>query len=181
MSAKRQDITIEQGADYDRPFFLTDDDGEIDNLTGMSFVMQIKSGYDDPTALLTLTTGDGSLVVNLDAGSVQPRIAPTVTAAFLPGNYLYDLKGQEANGRVRRRRQGTVTVSPQVTIIPTPAPAPAPSPGPDPAPSPSPSPSPSPAPSPAPSPSPSPSPSPAPAGQLNFSIAGNSGLFAGVM
>lgn len=148
MSAKLQNITIEQGADYDKPFFLTDDDGEFDNLAGMSFVMQIRSNFDDPTPLLTLSTADGSLVVNLDAGSVQPRIAPSVTAALLAGSYLYDLKALEANGRVRRRRQGYVTVSPQVTTIPAPAPSPWPAPAPAPSPSPAPAPSPSPTPSP---------------------------------
>lgn len=161
MSAKRLDITIDQGADFDRPFFLTDDDGEIDNITGMAFVMQIRTSFDDPTALLTLSSDDGSLVVNPNVGTVQPIIGHAVTAAFLPGVYVYDLKALETNGRVRRRRQGTVTVSPQVTIIPVPAPAPSPAPAP--APSPSPAPDPAPAPSPEPDPTPSPSPAPAPA------------------
>ena len=142
MTATTMDITIEQGADYDRPFFLTDDAGEIDNLTGVVFVMQIRNSYGDPTALLTLSSADGSLDVDLDSGTVRPVIGYDVTAAFLPGVYLYDLKSLETNGRVRRRRQGTVTVSPQVTIIPVPAPTPSPSPAPAPSPSPSPSPSP---------------------------------------
>ena len=122
MTAKRQDITIEQGADYDRPFTLTDDDGEIDNLTGVAFALQIRASVNDPTALLTLSTADGTIVVDIDTGAVQPRINPSVTAALLPGTYVYDLKALEANGRVRRRRSGFVFVSPQVTTAFIPAP-----------------------------------------------------------
>ncbi|QEH36489.1 hypothetical protein OJF2_50730 [Aquisphaera giovannonii] len=152
MTALHQDITIEQGADYDHPFFLTDDAGEVDNLTGVAFVMQIRDSFGNPTALLTLSTADGSIAVDVDSGAVRPVIGYAVTAAFLPGQYVYDLKSLETNGRVRRRRQGKVTVSPQVTTIPVPAPAPSPSPAPAPAPSPAPGPSPSPTPAPSPTP-----------------------------
>jgi hypothetical protein len=134
MTAKRQDITIEQGADYDKPFFLTDDNGEAENLTGMAFALEIRSSPDDPTALLTLTTAAGTLVADLNTGGVRPVIDSAVTAAFLPGTYVYDLKSLAANGKVRRRRQGNVYVSPQVTLYVFPAPAPSPSPSPSPSP-----------------------------------------------
>ena len=118
MTAVRHDLTVEQGADYDRPILLTDDDGEIDDLTGVAFALQVRLTPDDPTALLTLTSADGTLLVNPVAGSVQPLIGPAATAALLPGTYVYDLKAREADGRVRRRRSGFVFVSPQVTTAP---------------------------------------------------------------
>ena len=163
MSAIRQDITIEQGADYDTPFFLQDDDGSPDDLTGCSFVMQVKLDYDSP-AILTLSSADGSLAIDA-YGVVRPFIGYATTAALYAGTYVYDIRERTPNGRTRRRRQGVITVTRQVTTA-----------------LPGTSPSPSPAPAPAPAPSPSPSPSPAPIyGQLNFSIAGNSGLIAGAL
>ena len=122
MTAIRQDITIEQGADYDTPFFLRDDGGNPDDLTGRSYVMQVRTSFDAPYALLTLTTDDSSLAVEVSAGLVRPLIPYDATAGMAAGGYVYDLKERTPSGRVRRRRQGAATVTQQVTTAAPPDP-----------------------------------------------------------
>lgn len=132
MTAKRQDITIEQGADYDKPFLLADDTGEAEDLTGASAYMEFRTSYDDPTALLSLSSGASTLRIDTEDGEIQPLIGPLVTAAFLPGVLVYDLFVVYASGKTRRKRFGKATISPRVTNIPAPSPSPAPSPAPAP-------------------------------------------------
>jgi hypothetical protein len=143
MTALIKNITIEQGADYQRPFFILDENGDPVDLTGASAAMQISASFGYPPAL-TLTTANGGLVIGGATGTITPMITSTATSALVPGTYLYDVKLVFANGRTVRPYQGNATVSPEVTIIiPTP---------------------------------------PLPVGGwLNFSIAGNSGLIAGVL
>lgn len=132
MNAKHRNICIDQGSDYNTPFFLADDSGAPLNLLGVTAVMQIRRAYDDPEPVLTLTTADGSLSVDGLNGTVTPHIGEDATAALTPGVYVYDLKLLETNGRTVRPRQGYVTVNQQVTTIepPTPSPSPSPSPAP---------------------------------------------------
>ena len=113
MSAIRQDITIEQGADYDTPFFLQDDDGSPRDLTGCSFVMQFRYSYDSP-AILTLSSADGTLTVDV-FGVLRPFIGYATTESLYATTLVYDLRERTPNGRVRRCRQGNATVTRQVT------------------------------------------------------------------
>jgi hypothetical protein len=139
VTAIRLDITIEQGADFDDPFVLPTPSPI--NLTDATAVMQVRTSITDPTALITLSTQDESLIIS--GNSITPFIAGSVTAAFQSGTYVYDLKILQVNGRLFRAFQGDSFVVPQVTTITPPNFNPLP-------------------------------------GQFDFSIAGNSGLQAGV-
>lgn len=135
MTAKRQDITIEQGADFDDDFLLPD---SMD-LTDLQAAMQIRADYGYPAPLLTLTLQGGGLLLNTAARRIKPVISAATASAFMPGSYVYDLKARELSGRLTRTHQGVATVSPEVTTFDF-APAPAPSPSPAPAPEPEPGP-----------------------------------------
>lgn len=179
MTAKRQDITIERGADYDRPFQMLDQGGNPVNLTGCAAAMQIRAAVGFPTALLTLTSAGGTLVIDAVNGFIRPLISEVQTAALLPGRYVYDVKMLDASGRTVRPFEGFVNVVAEVTTVPVPAPAPTPTPSPSPSPAPAPSPEPAPAPAPAPSPAPAPGPSPEPSGgAFIFSNPANSAFAA---
>lgn len=143
MAVLIKNITIDQGADYQRPFFILDENCNPVDLTGAAAAMQLSTSYGFP-AVLTLTTANGGLVIGALTGTITPMIPSTVTSTLLPGAYLYDVKLVFANGTTVRPYQGTATVSPEVTII-------------------------------------VPTPPVTRGGQLNFSIAGNSGLAAGVV
>lgn len=142
MTAKRQDITIEQGADFSDEFELP---ASI-VLAGLQAAMQIRADYGYPSPLLTLTIENGGLALDTQARRLRPVIGAATAAAFTPGSYVYDIKTREASGRLTRTHQGRATVSPEVTTFDfTPAPSPSPSPAPSPAPAPAPAPPPDPA------------------------------------
>lgn len=117
MTAIRQDITIEQGADFDRPFFLTDAAGNPVDITGASAAMQIRVAPGDPTALLTLSTAAGTLLVDGPAGSIAPVIPGRVTDALAAGTYAYDVKMLSAAGVTSRTHQGRASVVAEVTTV----------------------------------------------------------------
>src|SRR5689334_13264029 len=102
MPAIKQDITIEQGTDFEDPFVLPAT-SPID-LTGATAVMQVRTSYTDPTALVTLTTDDDTLV--LTGKTITPLIPAALTSALLPGVYVYDVKLVLASGRTVRPFQG---------------------------------------------------------------------------
>lgn len=118
MTATRLDITIEQGADYDGSFAILDHAGDPVDLTGYAAAMQVRLFSVYPTALLTLTSIDGTLLIDAVAGTVTPIIPGSVTAAINPGHYLYDLKLVSPAGRTTRPYQGSAYVSAEVTDTP---------------------------------------------------------------
>ena len=143
MTATIQNITLEQGTDFQQAFVVVDASGNPVNLTGAGAALQIRDYPGDPNALVSLNTNTGGLVITASTGTITAIIAEAVAATIVPGLYVYDLKLLNASGLTSRAFQGSVTVSPAVTTL-------------------------------------TPLPYRAPGGQLIFSIAGNSGLAAGV-
>jgi hypothetical protein len=127
MTATRLDITIDQGADYEQPFFVVDSAGKPVDISGAAAAMQIRTAIGDPTALVTLTTAGGTLTINGPAGTITPSIDAASTTALTPGTYVYDLKMLDTHGLTSRTHQGNVTVTGEVTVIDV-APAPSPTP-----------------------------------------------------
>ncbi len=117
MTATLLDITIEQGADYAGSFPIIAPGGGPQDLTGYAAAMQIKYAPDYPSAILTLTTANGGLLINAQAGTVTPVMAAVVTARIPPSRYVYDLKVVGPSLLTTRAYQGAVHVSPQVTDI----------------------------------------------------------------
>lgn len=111
MTAIRLDLLIEQGADFE----LDLDIPPGIYLAGAQFAMQFKVFYEDRTAMLTLTTANGGLVVNAITRKLKVVIDAIATAALYPGDYLQDIKVQEASGFISRLYQGSATVTPEVT------------------------------------------------------------------
>jgi hypothetical protein len=66
-----------QYATFSESTVLKDSDGNPIDLTGYSAFMQIRRDRDDPTALYTLTTDDGSIVL----GGVNGTVAFSLPAA----------------------------------------------------------------------------------------------------
>ena len=127
MTATRIDIVIEQGADFSQVFQVTDPAITTAELTGASGVMQFRTQYGDPTALLTLTTADGSLSIDAANRAITATTGWAVTEALLLGTGVQDIKILTASAKHRRTHQGTFAVSPAVTLAEPPSPSPAPS------------------------------------------------------
>lgn len=113
MPAIKVNLTIEQGATYDKswtwkvgkPLLPVD-------MTSYTGHMQIRPTIDSPTILLDLSTGAG-LTLGSD-GVVRIFIDAVTTAALSFTKAYYDLE-VSSGGVVRRLMQGTVTLAPNVT------------------------------------------------------------------
>ena len=131
MTASKVDITFEQGADFQQVFPIIDPSITSAELTGASAVMQFRPQYGDPTAILTLTTADGSLSIDAPSRAITASIAWAFTEALLAGTGVHDIKLQTTSGKHKRTHQGSYCISPAVTLAEPPTPSPGPSPSPD--------------------------------------------------
>jgi hypothetical protein len=119
-------FTCEQGSTFSRlieieqPDLATDPTGqtfEVFDLNGYTARMQVRRTIDSSTAMVTLTTENGGLIINQTPGSVNHLnifMNNTVTAT-LQSNGVYDIELINNGGEVSRILQGVFTVSPEVT------------------------------------------------------------------
>ncbi len=114
MTAGIYNIPVEQGAALMESFLIKGGDGNVLDLTGCTAAMQVRVHIGDPTAVLTLTTENGGLVIDGPAGTITPVF---VSDGLIPGQYVYDLKLVDAGGEPFRLLQGFFNVSGEVTTI----------------------------------------------------------------
>lgn len=96
-TAARVDMVISNNATWEDAFKFGVDGDTSWSFTGQSFVMDVKGTRDDPTALLSLSSGDNTIVVddpvnrvlhfNVDDSLIAPALAVTVDCE----PYVYDL------------------------------------------------------------------------------------------
>jgi len=108
-------ITVWQGADYDKTFTVTQN-GTALNWTGYSARMQVRNSSDATATLLSLTNTAGSgITLGGTAGTIAIAITSTQSAAISAGSYAYDLELVSSGNIVTRLLQGGFTVSGNVT------------------------------------------------------------------
>lgn len=84
------------------------------DITGYTAKMQMRSYPDSATAVLTLTTENGGIVITGATGNIQLHATATQTAAINQGPYDYDIEIYQG-ASVTRVVQGQMEVSAQVT------------------------------------------------------------------
>jgi hypothetical protein len=109
------DITLFQGADYDKTFTVLQG-GTAINFTGFTSAMQVRTAADSTATLLSLTNGSG-ITLGGTAGTILVTITNAQSAAISAGSYAYDLELTSGVGAgvVTRLLQGAFTVSGNVT------------------------------------------------------------------
>jgi hypothetical protein len=85
------------------------------NLTGYTAALQIRSLPESPTAVLSLTTGNGITISTPTNGTVEVQATAVQTRAIVAGTYYYDIEITSQSGIVYRLAQGQVVVSAEVT------------------------------------------------------------------
>lgn len=121
MTAALLNLTIEQGADFEQVFPITDPEITSQELSGATAVMQFRTQFGDPTAQLTLTTLNGGLVIDGANRAIAASIGWATTEAMLAGTGVCDVKLLTASGKHKRTHQGPFAVSPAVTLAEPPA------------------------------------------------------------
>ena len=117
MAAAIYNATIDQGATFELEVVYKNDAGVPINLTGYSAALQVRQNYYDDTALVTLTSPSGGIVITGATGTIDITMSAAQTASLDEGNYVYDLEIYSSGGNVTRLIQGQFTVSPEVTRV----------------------------------------------------------------
>jgi hypothetical protein len=123
MLAGTYNITCQQGATFTR--FITmkypdpnsppsDPTYLLYDLTGYEARMQVRRTVDSSSALVSLSTDDGSIVLGGEDGTIEITIAAEDTA-LLTSSGVYDLEIISDAGVVSRVLQGEWRLSPEVT------------------------------------------------------------------
>lgn len=109
-------LTIYQGATYRKRFRWLAAGVPVD-LTGCTARMQVREEVESTTALLTLTTADGGIVLGGDQGTIDLEISDENTAAIAWEGGVWDLEIAHPGGDVTRLLMGSVSVSKEVTRV----------------------------------------------------------------
>lgn len=114
--AARQNLTVNQGEDYQQALILKDEAQELMDLTGYTFRGMAKLRYEDanPAFSLDFTLRDQAT----DPGVVDMRIAASSTSAVSiqkATKYKYDIEMVDADEIVRRIIEGEIQLNPEVT------------------------------------------------------------------
>lgn len=109
--AAYSELTLDQGTDYAGHIVLTEDDGTPVDVSGSTFLCQMRKSYysANVTANLVMTITDAA------NGNVRLTLDAANTANIKAGRYLYDIKRTDANNQITRIVEGIVTVAPQVS------------------------------------------------------------------
>lgn len=120
MAATKEDLLIEQGADFSKTFEIKNPDGSDYDLTGASAVAQIRKTYSDKSVIASFDIAiDGTL------GKIQMTL-PAADTALIPvskatsfkkviTSYAWDIFLTLSDGRVFRLFEGAANISPEVT------------------------------------------------------------------
>lgn len=108
--AIKANILIDQGADFETSINVTDDDGNIINLSGYTGSAQMRKYYTSSTSYsfnVSITASLGIVTLSMNAAN---------SATISPGRYVYDCElTYTTSNQISRLVEGIATVTPQVT------------------------------------------------------------------
>jgi len=114
MTAGLYNLTLEQGVDFSQ-VLVWSNSGTAMNLTGYTAKMQARKSADNPTAAISFTTADSTILITPLTGTIALKQTSTVLDAVQAGTYVYDLELTSAGGVVTRLIAGTLTLTASVT------------------------------------------------------------------
>ena len=102
-------LVVDQGATFETVLTLTQDNGDLIDLTGYTGSAQLKKHY-------TSSNGTSfSVALGGANGTVTLGMSANATANVVSGRYVYDVELTDSGGVITRLIEGIVTVTPQVT------------------------------------------------------------------
>lgn len=107
--ATKSNLVIDQGSTYSVTLDLTDENGDVIDLSGYVANSQIRKWYTSSTPAATFTTS-----INASSGELVLTLTANQTSNLVAGRYVYDVE-LDNNGIISRIVEGIVTVTPQVT------------------------------------------------------------------
>ena len=107
----KRKIKIRRGDTYTHLVTEYDSNGNIDNLTGSTFLVQLRPEPGSSTITVQFTTA----IVNAAGGQWQFSLTNTQTNALKAGLYYYDVQRTFPSGLVNTRFQGDAVVEDDVS------------------------------------------------------------------
>ena len=107
--ATKANLVIDQGSTFTTDLTMTDDSGNILDLSGYSANSQMRKWYTSTNATATFSTS-----VNSVTGVITLSLTANQTSSITSGRYVYDVEINDGSV-VSRIVEGIVTVTPQVT------------------------------------------------------------------
>lgn len=115
MLAGKYNISIDQGATFERLITVKNSDNNLFNFTGYTARMQIRRDVDDTSSIVQLTTENGYITLGGTAGTIVLYLPPVVTQSLSDRDCVYDLEIIDSVGKVYRLLKGQVRVDKEVT------------------------------------------------------------------
>jgi len=113
--AQFEEITIDQGADFEMNLIIRQQNNAIKDLTGYSVAGQLRPTYlsGDSDAVTF-----GTEITDAFLGLVTVSLTDTQTATMNHlTTYVYDVETTDSDGIVKRIVQGVATINPSVTRL----------------------------------------------------------------
>lgn len=107
--AIKANLILDQGADYVTTLTVTNDDGDIIDLTGFTGAAQMRKHY------TSVTSYEFTVTINAGQGTVDLSLSANTSNTIPAGRYVYDCELTDSNGKKSRLVEGIVTITPQVT------------------------------------------------------------------
>jgi hypothetical protein len=109
--AAKANIVIDQGADFSTTITVTDDAGDVVDLTGYTSSGQIRKHYTSNTSFdFTMAFG-----VPRSTGQLTLSMGRAVTSTIEAGRYVYDVEITSSANTRSRLVEGIATITPEVT------------------------------------------------------------------
>jgi hypothetical protein len=103
-------LIVDQGSDFSSTIFVTDNVGDILDLTNYTSSAQIRKSHSSSTAVDFITS-----ILNPTDGQVQIKLTNDQSLAMKAGRYVYDVEIVSDIGVVTRVVEGQLEVTPTVT------------------------------------------------------------------
>lgn len=113
MSAGIYKMLCEQGATLTLALLWKDGAGNPVDMTGFTAAMQVRKTKDADTAVLTLTTENGGILLDAQ-GNINLLASAEATSDISEGQYVYDLEINSGT-QIVRLLEGAFVVSGEVT------------------------------------------------------------------
>ena len=108
--ASISNLFVDQGSDFTITVSLTDAADSALNLSGNTFLAQVRKSHGSNTVKSTFTTtNDGA------GGNLTLTLTDVQTAALENGRYVYDVLQTDASGLKTRLIEGQLIVTPSVS------------------------------------------------------------------
>ena len=110
-------LNVGRGLSFTETIQVKNDAGVVEDLTGSTFLLQIRDSTYAPDIRISATDANGLLAIIPTQGVITIQLTPTATDALIYSSGIYDLIQTKPNGDKIKLLQGTVSVEPTISRV----------------------------------------------------------------